>query len=138
MDNGTEPKSEGPISYPRLEIPGKGTFRVKFSLGAVFSLEEMGVGMDEVARALQEWMPRKAQDGSVIPGRAKPTFLFKVLAACIGDQIKISPSELAYLFDLDQMATVAQVVAEAFSKMRAPAPIPLREPAPKLEQPGPN
>lgn len=117
-----------PITYPKITIPNKGTFTVKFGLGATFALEEMGVEMEAISKALQEWQPRKDPiTGEVIPGKARPSFLLKVLSACIGDQIQITPRQLGDAFEMSDLGEIARVVAEAFTKMQPPAQARIQE-----------
>lgn len=132
---------DSPIKYPTIDIPGRGTFVVKFGLGAAYTLEEE-TGMDEVqfARALQKWAPHKDHAAGcdqsdcecpVIPGAVSKTFLFKVLSACIWDQIQLTPRQIADAFSTwDTLPDIAMKIAEAFSKTQwSSRPMQLQEPA---------
>jgi hypothetical protein len=133
-NNGNDPVVDTKIVYPSIEIPGRGTFIVKYSLGASYTLEDQ-MGMDDVAfaRALHKWFPHKEIQNGVeveVAGQVSKTFLFKVLSACIWDQVQISPRELADCFETwDNLAPIAKVIAEAFSKTRWSAQTRLQEPA---------
>ena len=115
-----------PLDHPKITVPGKGTFTVRFGLGAQYTLEKQyGVTMEEVGRRLQESAPREV-NGEKIPGRISPAFLFDVLSACLWGQIQISPRDLAECYDsFDQLSDVAKAVMIAFTKTRwsaSPAP----------------
>ena len=132
-----------PIQYPVIEVPGKGTYKVKFGMGAQYTLEsELGMTPQQFAVEIQKWPPKKQLDSQgaevldadgkpvMIPGYVGPSFLFKVLAACLeGQGLKIHPRELADCFELHQIADVARIVAEAFSKTRWSAQTPVQESA---------
>jgi hypothetical protein len=129
-NNGAEPVST-PIKYPTINIPGRGTYTVKFGLGAMFTLEDQ-LGMDQAqfAQKFMAWIPRKDDLGNDVVPTVSNAFLLKVLSACIWDQVQLTPRQLADAFDtVDQMQTIARVVAEAFSKTRWSAKVDLREPA---------
>lgn len=133
-NNGADP-IDTKIVYPKITIPGKGTFTVKYSLGASYTLEdEMKMDDAAFARALQKWFPHKeinaAGDEIEIPGQVSKSFLFKVLSACIWDQIQLTPRQLADAFETwDNLSEIAKVIAEAFSKTRWSAQTRLQEPA---------
>jgi hypothetical protein len=132
-----------PIQYPVIEVPGKGTYKVKFGMGAQYTLEsDLGMTPQLFAVEIQKWPPKKkldakgneiiGEDGKpeMIPGYVGPSFLFKVLSACLeGQGLKISPRELADCFEMHQITEVARIVAEAFSKTRWSAQTPVQEPA---------
>ena len=127
--NGTEPTTG--VTYPTITVPGRGTYRVKFSQGAQYVLEdELKMDMAEVGKHLQGWAPRMdAVTGDVIPPRISVVFLYKVLSACIWNQVKIPPQELADCFEVSDTMMIVQVVAEAFGKMRLPTALKLQESA---------
>lgn len=138
MENG---KQEPPIKYPTITVPGKGTYLVKFGLGAAYTLEEeCGLNELDFARAIQKWMPHKEHvsgceakqcDCPEIPGQVSKTFLFKVLSACIWDQAQLTPRQLADAFDTwDCLGDVVRVIGEAFAKIKWSArPVALQESA---------
>ena len=124
-----------PIKWPEITIPGRGTFPVKFSLGAAYTLEDL-TGLDEpqFARALQKWLPKKDAEGNEIAGEVSKVFLFKVLSACLWDQVHMTPRELADAFETwDGLPLIAAAIAEAFSKTRWSAKVRLQEPATSQE-----
>lgn len=108
-----------PLDHPKITVPGRGTYVVKFGLGAQYTLEkEYKVTMEQVGQRLQEAAPREV-NGVTVPGRISPAFLFDVLSACIWGQIQISPRDLAECYDsFDQIAEVAKAVMVAFTKTR--------------------
>jgi hypothetical protein len=137
-----------PIQYPVIEVPGRGIYKVKFGMGAQYTLEsELGITPQQFSAELQRWVPKKklddqgkevlGEDGKPIieqPGYVGPSFLFKVLSACLeGQGLKIHPRELADCFEYHQLPDVARVVAEAFSKTRWSAQTPAQEPATQAE-----
>ncbi len=127
-----------PIVYPKITIPGKGTFSVKFSLGATIRLEQMGVSNENITANLRAWQTIKGDDGAIIQqGKASPLFLVRVLSACIAHEIILSPSELGDCFEPTDLVDVARVVAEAFSKIRPPRQVTLREVAAKQPEQAP-
>lgn len=116
-------KPDLPIKYPSITIPGKGTFQVKYDLAASYTLEdELGMDQQAFAAKLQEWIPRKVRDEETgeeteIAGKVSMPFLFKVLSACIWEQAKLTPREIAAAFKTwDKLPEIAMIVAEAFSK----------------------
>ena len=129
--NGSEPRQYPPIKYPAIEIPGKGTFVVKFGPGAAFDLDDMGVNVDAVPKMFQEWAPHiDPITGNQIPGRANYTLLFKILSAALRHQVDIAPRDLAYCFeDMEQLGSVARAISEAWIKAYPSVEIKLRESA---------
>lgn len=127
--NGTEPTTG--VTYPTITVPGRGTYRVKFSQGAQYVLEdEFNMDMADVGKHLQAWAPRTdAVTGEPIPPKISIRFIYKVLSACIWNQVKIPPQELADCFEVSDTMMVVQVVAEAFGKMRLPTALKLQESA---------
>jgi hypothetical protein len=123
-----------PIQYPAIEVPGKGTFVVKFGFGAIYTLEDrLGLAAEDIGAKLHEMFPTGGA-----PGKISPVFLTKVLSACIWDQAHLTPEEIAYCFEPSDLPTIGRVVAEAFAKTQWPTRAPtLQEPATKknLEQP---
>lgn len=109
---------ESKVKYPTITVPGKGTFVVKFGMGAVYTLErDMKMDLASVGRELQAMFP--IVNGHVTAGPVKMSFLFDVLSACIWDQKPIGPRDLADAFGNDyvmDMVSVGRVVLEAFSK----------------------
>lgn len=131
-----------PIQYPVIEVPGKGTYKVKFGMGAQYTLEsELGMTPQQFAVEIQKWPPKKKLDAAgdeiigedgkpeMIPGYVGPSFLFKVLAACLRGQLTIEPRDLADCFEMHEVANVARIVAEAFSKTRWSAQTTVQETA---------
>jgi hypothetical protein len=130
-NNGSEPRQYPPIKYPAIEIPGKGTFVVKFGPGAAFDLDDMGVNVDAVPLMFREWMPHTdTVTGLQVPGRANYTLLFKILSAALRHQIDLPPRDLAYCFeDMEQLSVVAKAIADAWVKAYPSVEIRLRESA---------
>jgi hypothetical protein len=131
-----------PVQYPVIEVPGKGIFKVKFGMGAQYTLEaDLGMTPQQCAAEIQKWAPKPVldlngdpvvdQDGKHLttPGYVGPAFLFKVLAACLQGQVNMSPRDLADCFEPHQIADVARAIAEAFAKTRWSAQTPVQEPA---------
>ncbi len=143
-----EPQQDTPIDYPKLLVPGHGTFIVKFGLGAQYTLDtELGMDPQTFIAKLQEWFPKPQKDAAgepvmdqegnpvMIPGKVGPSFLFKVLAACLeGQGLRLPPRELADCFQFHQLPSIARVVMEAFSKTQWSAQSTLQEPATAQEQ----
>lgn len=127
--NGSEPRQYPPIKYPTIEIPGKGTFVVKFGPGAAFDLDDMGVDADALPKMFSEWAPRTdPATGQRIPGHASYMLLFKVLSAALRHVVDLSPRELAYCFeDMEQIGPVARALVEAWIKAYPSVEIKLRE-----------
>ena len=125
-----------PITYPTIEVPGKGVYVVKFTLGAQYALEEMGIGPMELAAEFGKWHAAAVAsvNGTAQRVAISPMFLVKVLAACIQNQVTITPRELADCFQPKDVTQVAKVVMDAFAKTEwsavesAPTPAtPIRE-----------
>jgi len=129
--NGSEPRQYPPIKYPVIEIPGKGSFIVKFGPLAAIELEDMGVNVNDLMKAFQEWAPQVDPiTGTQIPGRANYTVLLKALSATIRHQIEIPWRELAACFEnMEQMTQVARAISEAWIKAYPSVEIKLRESA---------
>jgi hypothetical protein len=133
-------KQESPIEYPKITVPGHGVFIVKFGMGAQYTLEkELGVDFIQVAKNIQEWVPRQDEQGNTIPGRVSQSFLFDVLSACLaGSGLKIPARDLADCFTWETLPDVAKAVAEAFAKTQWPTRPKLQEPSTTQEQAKPN
>lgn len=141
-------KQETPVDYPKLLVPGHGTFIVKFGLGAQYTLDtELGMDPQDFVAKLQEWFPKPLKNANgepvldeelkpvMVPGRVGPSFLFKVLAACLeGQGLRLPPRELADCFQFHQLPAIARVVMEAFSKTQWSAQSTLQESATVQEQ----
>jgi len=111
---------DSPISYPKLEIPGKGIYDIKFGLRAAYELEEKhGLGPTELGELLQTWAPKTNQEtGEVTPGRVSQSLVFKILSCCLAGRLDIKPEQLADCFDWEDIPAIARTIAEAFAKMR--------------------
>ena len=136
-ENGAEPRHLDAIDYPKIEIPGRGTFVVKFGPAAAVVLErQVKMDMAEIGRRMLEWMPHQSESGEEIPGRVSPAFLFEVLSACLWTKLHLPAIELAELFedDWNSLPEVARVVATAFSKAQWPARMRLQEPSTNTAQ----
>lgn len=128
--------NQPPIKYPTVEVPGKGTYTVKFGLGAMYTLEnDLGMSLQDVGTKIREWFPSRDAEGNQVPGKASGAFLLKVLSACMWDQVHMTPRELGDAFEIGDLAAIARVIAEAFSKTRWSPQIPLREAATLQGQP---
>lgn len=140
ISNSTGPDSK--IVYPRITVPGKGTFTVKYGMGASFTLEdELGMDDQAVFAELMKLLPvTDPQTNEVLqPGRVNKSFLLKVLSACLWDQIHLTPRELADAFGTwDTLPEIARVVLEALSKTQWSAKLSLQEPATTQQGPLPN
>ena len=134
--NGREPDSK--ITYPKITVPNIGTFTVKYGMGASFTLEdELHMDDQAVFAELEKWMPKTDEaTGETVAGTVNKAFLFKVLSACLWDQVQLTPRQLADAFQTwDTLPEIARVVAEALSKTQWSAKIELREPATLQQQP---
>jgi hypothetical protein len=132
QNNGREPQGP-PIVYPTLNVRGV-DYRLKFSLGAVIALEDMGMTMPDLQNELNRWKPTTNEAGEVIPGQVKPSILMKVIRACLPEECNISLRALADEFDPTDFPMLITKVGEAFAKMR-PAAVKLQEPAAIQERP---
>jgi len=144
MEN--ETRQPPPIQYPTITIPGRGSFVVKFDLLAEYILDnECGMDANGLAQKLQEWMPKDSgrvdAEGKpvMIPGRASPAFMLKVLSACVWEEAHMTPEELAKAFRYPmELNHVAQVLLEAFAKTEWSAQIRLQETATPAQGPLPS
>ncbi len=132
-ENGVSPAGvDSPVVYPSLEVPGRGTFVVKFGTRASFILEQQfQMTPADFAKRLSEWLPRADPDDAnrILPGKASNVFVFTVLSACLWKQTHMLPEDLADAFEISDRDKIAAVLMEAFSKTQWSAKAPLREPA---------
>jgi hypothetical protein len=140
---------QSPIEYPKIEIPGKGTFTVKFDLVAQYWLDKnLKMTASEFGEKLQEFLPKPMLDANgnpmhdtegkpqMIPGSVHPAFLFDVLSACLWKQTHLDPVQLAECFDsFDGLTDIVRALGEAFVKTRWSAKVKLQEPATQAPEP---
>ena len=131
--------SDSKVQYPTIEVPGKGTFTVKFGMGAVYTLErQLGITPQEIGRTLRQMFPYDEATKRFTVGAIKVGFLFDILSACIWDQVHLEPRELADCFGEElagDLIKVGKVVMEAFAKApwsrAAAAPTPAAQDSPQ-------
>lgn len=149
--NPTDPQS--PIEYDLLEIPGRGTFTVKFDFVAQYWLDKnMKMTTAQFSKALQEFLPKFQTDteGQVLlkdgipvmlsPGEVHPAFLFDLLSACLWTELELTGVQLAGCFkSYDSLPAIVRAIGTAFVKTQWSAKVKLQEPATQLpEPPKPN
>ena len=120
-NNGTEPQTG--IVYPSITIGGR-AYTLKFSLGALFRLEEQGIDLGTLGAELRSWAAKKDAEGNVIEqGRVKITMLCKLVAAAIGDQVTLTPTQIADMLEFSDLFEVVEKVSIALGKMRPPTKV---------------
>ena len=131
-----EPK---PIEYPKITVPGRGTYEVKFGLAASRIVDrELGIDGFTVLEQLRDALPRQVE-GQRVFGRIRIDFLFTLLSACIWKQAKLSGEDLANAFDDEPLAEtivlLVQTLTAAMAKTKWSAQLRLQETAtPQQEQ----
>jgi hypothetical protein len=93
-----------PIVYPKITIPGRGEFEVKFGLAASRIVDrELSMDGQGVLKALSEALPREV-DGKREFGRIRLDFLFTLLSACMWSKAHMTAEDLAQAFDDEPLA----------------------------------
>lgn len=114
------------VEYPTLVIGGV-SYVVKFSRGALYRLDKAGFDLRQLGPQLQQWFPKKLDDGTEIPGNLRLSVLVDVLHSAIGDKFLGSPEQLAEALG-ENIAEAAIAVVQAIAKMK-PSPQPSQETA---------
>lgn len=118
-----------PIAYPKITVPGRGEFEVKFGLAAARIVDrELGLDGMQVLAHLREALPTE-ENGVRKPGHIRLDFLLTLLSACIWKQAHMTAEELADAFDEDgaTMTAVPMIVValiNAISKTKWSAQTP--------------
>ncbi len=129
---------QSPIIYPKITVPGKGTYTVKFGLSATRAAEiATGLSPAELMAKLQSFFPEKDEFGNVIrPGRFSVVLLTDLLSACIWEEARLTAEDLCKCFDeFYNLEPIAAAVVEAISKTQWSRQLQLREAATNTEQP---
>lgn len=128
-----------PITYPKITIPGRGEFQVKFGLAAA-RIVDRDLGLDGLAvlEKLQRALPKLDPSGAVdaegnpkrVLGEVRLDFLLTLLSACIWAQAHMTPEQIAQAYDeadepiYNSIGTIVGTLITAVSKTKWSAQTP--------------
>ncbi len=117
------------IEYPKLTIDGR-EYDVKFSRSALYRLDKAGFDIRTLGQEIGRWFPHQDPvTKEQVNGNIRISVLVDVLHAAIGDQVRVTPEQLADMVlpislppsEISaRTAEIAIAITKAIAKTRPP------------------